>query len=257
MAATGTPVDDRAEGDWRITHLKTETPVRFAGFNLGDFQSVVREHNGYRIELYANRQFESALATKSRSSGLSPADDPFPRRHATATESAGNAALPSPRDPAGRLDELTENVGHAGFYDRRIRSQPDPQSWRLRPFPVASARAFRAWFTFPPWLTSIRASSLHPRERSEQTFFSELLETHEVAHQWWGNMVVPASYHDDWLIESLANYSALLLLERRKGVKAMDDGAGRLSRHLLARPRRAARSNPLDPSSGVSVWSPP
>ena len=57
------------------------------------------------------------------------------------------------------------------------------------------------------------------RSAPRQTFYSELLETHEVAHQWWGNLVVPASYHDDWLIESLANYSALLLLERKKGVE--------------------------------------
>ncbi len=42
VAATGKPMEDRVEGDWRITHLKTDTPVRFAGFNLGNFQSVVR-----------------------------------------------------------------------------------------------------------------------------------------------------------------------------------------------------------------------
>ena len=75
------------------------------------------------------------------------------------------------------------------------------------------------------------------RERSEQTFYSELLETHEVAHQWWGNLVVPASYHDDWLIESLANYSALLLLERRKGVKALDAVLDDYRTHLLSQDR--------------------
>ncbi len=48
------------------------------------------------------------------------------------------------------------------------------------------------------------------RDSSQETFFSELLEDHETAHQWWGNLVVPAGYQDEWLIESLANYSALL-----------------------------------------------
>ena len=35
-------------------------------------------------------------------------------------------------------------------------------------------------------------------------------------------MVVPAGYRDEWLMESLANYSALLLLEKNKGVKAVE-----------------------------------
>ncbi len=88
------------------------------------------------------------------------------------------------------------------------------------------------------------------RERSERTFFSDLLEPHEVAHQWWGNLVVPASYHDDWLIESLANYSALLLLERRKGVKAVDAVLDDYRDHLLTK----TESGRTLESSGPIVW---
>jgi len=33
---------------------------------------------------------------------------------------------------------------------------------------------------------------------------------HEVAHQWWGNLVGWWSYRDQWLSEGMANYSALL-----------------------------------------------
>ena len=88
------------------------------------------------------------------------------------------------------------------------------------------------------------------RERSEQTFFSELLETHEVAHQWWGNLVVPASYHDNWLIESLANYSALLLLERNKGVKALDTVLDDYRTHLLT---KTEMGHTLE-SAGPIVW---
>ena len=65
-----------------------------------------------------------------------------------------------------------------------------------------------------------------------------------MAHQWWGNLVVPASYHDDWLTESLANYSALLLLERKKGTKALDAVLDDYRTHLLSKT-----------SSGVSLES--
>ncbi len=70
VAATGKPVEDRTDGDWRVTRLKTDTTVRFAGFNLGYFQSAVVERNGYIISLYANRRLESALAAQGIASGL-------------------------------------------------------------------------------------------------------------------------------------------------------------------------------------------
>ena len=40
---------------------------------------------------------------------------------------------------------------------------------------------------------------------------------HELAHQWWGNMVGWWSYRDQWLSEGMANYSALLFDSRKAG----------------------------------------
>ncbi len=36
---------------------------------------------------------------------------------------------------------------------------------------------------------------------------------HEVAHQWWGHMINPESYHDVWLSEGFAEYSAAMYIE--------------------------------------------
>jgi aminopeptidase N len=49
-----------------------------------------------------------------------------------------------------------------------------------------------------------------------------VLQTHELAHQWWGNRVTVGSEHDTWLMEALANYSALLYLAKSKGKPAME-----------------------------------
>jgi aminopeptidase N len=78
-----------------------------------------------------------------------------------------------------------------------------------------------------------RPPNLH--QRAEETFYSELLESHEVAHQWWGNMVVPAGYADEWLMESLSNYSALMMLEKKKGPKAVDAVLESYKGHLLTK----------------------
>jgi len=41
----------------------------------------------------------------------------------------------------------------------------------------------------------------------------ELFRAHEVAHQWWGHLVGPATYRDAWLSESFAEYSAMMFVE--------------------------------------------
>ena len=43
---------------------------------------------------------------------------------------------------------------------------------------------------------------------------------HELAHQWFGDTVSWASYHEQWLMEGLANYCSLMLLERTRPADA-------------------------------------
>jgi hypothetical protein len=138
------------------------------------------------------------------------------------------------------LDFMTEEFG------------PSPiRNLAVTPIPGGFGQGFPG-LVYLSTLAYIDPGQLPPRlrERSEETFYSELLETHEVAHQWWGNLVVPASYHDDWLIESLANYSALLLLERRKGVKALDAVLDDYRTHLLT---KTDTGRTLE-SAGPIIW---
>jgi aminopeptidase N len=49
-----------------------------------------------------------------------------------------------------------------------------------------------------------------------------MLQAHETAHQWWGNKATNATYRDNWLMEALANYSALLYVEKRRGAHSLE-----------------------------------
>jgi aminopeptidase N len=61
-------------------------------------------------------------------------------------------------------------------------------------------------------LSYLRPDSSGP---SAENYFRSLLAVHEIAHQWWGHVVIPSSYRDEWISEALASYSALLWLEQK------------------------------------------
>ncbi|MBV8866312.1 MAG: hypothetical protein JO210_13045, partial [Acidobacteriaceae bacterium] len=61
------------------------------------------------------------------------------------------------------------------------------------------------------------------RGSRSDAFFSELLLPHEIAHQWWDNIVRPAGYRADWITEAMANDSALQHIQRIRGSEARDD----------------------------------
>jgi hypothetical protein len=97
-------------------------------------------------------------------------------------------------------------------------------SRRLGPFPFTSlaltqmpGTASRGWPGMI-FLSSYVFMSNEERLRrqlgdSATLMYSKLMPAHETAHQWWGDAVGWKSYHDQWIAEGLANYSALLLIE--------------------------------------------
>lgn len=47
--------------------------------------------------------------------------------------------------------------------------------------------------------------------------WKEYFLAHEIAHQWWGQAVTWATYHDQWISEGLAQFSAILYLKDKYG----------------------------------------
>jgi aminopeptidase N len=77
-----------------------------------------------------------------------------------------------------------------------------------------------------------------------------LIAPHEVAHQWWGNVVTASAYQDEWMLEALSSYSALLWLERKKGPKTVDNVLESYRDHLEVK----SEDGRTVESAGPIIW---
>jgi hypothetical protein len=234
LVATGDVVEERTEGEWRISHRRTGTPVRFAGFNLGVYDKVVSRSGGYTVEVYANRKVEPGLP-HPRPVLADPWPQP-PRRRSPGDFSELSAATPPPPDPAARLRALAADVAGALEFLAGAFGPPPLKTLTVSPIPGSFGQGF-------PGLVYLSTLSYLPADqrsggladRKQTLFFGELLPPHEVAHQWWGNKVITTAYQDEWIMEAIANYAAFMYLEKRKGAKAMASVLDQARHELLAK----------------------
>jgi len=251
LVATGQVVDDVTEGDWRVTRRRADGRVRMAGFNLGDYEQRSVTRGGYTVEVYANRRVERALEPKSQRVLLLPPRSGVPTAQRRPLEIVTVPVAPLLPDPTARLDQLASEVA-AGLVFMTSHFGPPPlRTLTVSPIPGAFGQGF------PGLLYLSTIFYLDPDERPaaarseyQQTFFSEILSAHETAHQWWGNVVTAAGYQDEWLMEALANYSALLYLERRKGSRALESVLSEYKNHLLVK----TEDGRITESAGPIVW---
>ena len=251
LVSTGDVVEDRTEGEFRVTRHKSESPIRFAGFNLGDYESVTINENSFKIEVHANRRLESALQPRIRIA--EPVDPPppiFQRRRPNSMPPAADDTPPIPR-PTARLEEIARGVAEVVDFMTAELGPPPIHNLTVTPIPGTFGQGF------PGLIYLSTLAYLDPsqrpavvRSRYQTTFFSELLEAHEVAHQWWGNLVFPAGYQDEWLMEALANYSAVWMLEKKKGTKVADAVLADYKANLL----KKTEDGRTFESSGPITW---
>jgi hypothetical protein len=214
LIATGSEVDERVDGDFRIGRWRTEKPVSVAGFNLGEYASTSVSNTNYSIDVYANRQLEQELTRRLARADIATTNPGSMRRPTLGMTVEAPIHTPSPADA---LKQLGKQI------DTSIRFYENYSG----PFPFNHLSVSQIPGTFGqgwPGLLYISTFSFLPTEAQQragltssgQEHFSELVPFHEVAHQWWGNVVGWSSYRDQWINEAIANYLALLFADTRK-----------------------------------------
>lgn len=245
LVTAGDVIEDRTEGDWRITRRRPSVPIALAGFNLGNYAHARVTRGEYVIDVCANRALEPSMQPRPQPPPTVPLPVPG-RRPRTAALDIPAIAPPPPADPLARLQSLAQDVASALEFMASKFGPPTIPHLTVSPIPGTFGQGF------PGLIYLSTRSYVNPTETrmapADALFFDELLQAHETAHQWWGGLVRGASYRDDWLMEALANYSALLYLEKRKGAHELETVMDGYRVQLLA---KSESGQPVDAAGPI------
>ena len=183
------------EGDFAVSHWVTSTPVAVAGFNYGDYKKVEVSDDitAYKISGYYLTELPDSLRRYRVLQSMAP----------------GAMTKYALQQTRAQLQICTHYFGRLPYDDISITEQPDfgfGQSWpNLVYLPISA------------YIDSTQRWMLFGNIDSKFTGFVQEVTPHEVSHQWWGHAVGWASYHDQWLSEGFAEFSAGLFLQNAFG----------------------------------------
>jgi hypothetical protein len=192
LVGVGKQVKESKEADFAVSQWVSDVPLAVAGFNYGVFKK--KEVNDadakYQVEGYATSSLPDYLREVGAEAigGMSP------------TRLIDQAIVESQNS----IRIYNNWFGEAPYGRIAITQQPQysfGQSWpTLVYLPIISFfDSTQRWRLF----------GLNNRI----TEFIQEVTSHEVAHQWWGHIVGWSSYHDQWLSEGFADFSASLYLQ--------------------------------------------
>jgi hypothetical protein len=191
LVATGKPAGSSLQNGRRTSRFVTEKPIARAGFNLGKFEIATASAGNVAVHAYAGKNVEHELAAREARAGRHP-------QPAREVRQIAEQAASSVRFLSGELEAFP-------YSNLEVTQIPGviSQSWPGLIYLSSSA-----------FLDREERQALGMRDQYEELLLSRLMLTHEAAHQWWGDAVDWISYRDEWIIEALANYCALMMLEK-------------------------------------------
>jgi hypothetical protein len=190
LVGVGKLVKQWREGDYAASEWVSETPLAVAGFNYGDFKKKERDdpESKYGLEAYATSEVPAYL-----------------QNHGFGTMAPSAMADNALVDALNSIRLFQLWFGALPYGRIAITQQPEfnfGQSWPTLVYLPVSA-----------FLDGTQRWSLLGGNAFRFAEFIDEVTPHEVSHQWWGHLVGWATYHDQWLSEGFADFSAGLFLQ--------------------------------------------
>ncbi|MDX6531654.1 MAG: hypothetical protein QOH41_3944 [Blastocatellia bacterium] len=233
FVGTGAPVQpDQREGDVMIAKWSSgKTDLAVAGFNYGRFKKkeFADKETGYNIEFYANEELPDSVVAMQHAieRAESNGGTTMTTLGAISTTSIANSAL-ADAENATRI----YNAYFGKLPYTRLAMTQQPAGFFGQAWPTLVFMPFIAFID-----TTQRAQMLGVRGGTDN--FWRYVAPHEIAHQWWGHVVGWDSYHDQWMSEGFAEFSASLYVQfvRRDMTKFLDFWNNQRDLIITARPQ--------------------
>jgi hypothetical protein len=250
LVATGARIEGKTVNGRKYSRWRSDGVFRVAGFNLGPYHSVERRVGKTSVEVYATREAEAALEQRHAQRSVPRFMFPHNTRDHDTPLSIAPDTVP-PLAPAALLQNVADSASQALEYFESL----------FGPFPYSRLAISQipgnfgqGWpeLVYLPTLSFLRKSERYDLGLPEKTedLLSHGMVAHEIAHQWWGNLLGWKTYHDQWLSEGLATYAAALDLSREKdGVRRFHQLLRGYKLDLLSK----GKSGMINESSGP-IW---
>jgi Peptidase family M1 domain len=207
LVATGRRTDTKTAGAEQSSRWITERPIPVAGFNLGKYSQATTRAGTATVVTYATsnveRTFAQAIEPHSSAPGLEGPSRPLLN---------SETDIPSPARNAQMVGNTAARA--VAFYQQRFGPLPYSEL-ALTQFPGKISQGWPGLVFLASYAFLTASEREHYQPDPKLRLLLEQTTSHEVAHQWWGDLVTWSGYRDQWVMEALANYSALMLLESR------------------------------------------
>ncbi|MBZ5628607.1 MAG: hypothetical protein LAO06_07050 [Acidobacteriia bacterium] len=211
LVATGKLVSQERAGGEQVSQYVSERPIPVAGFNLGLYSVASASAGGVRVEAYAAAGMERTFPVQQQAIVVAPSPmrDRRPPEVVIAPKAAPapvtNAEVVAQRS-ARAIDFFSRSFGAYPYTSLALSQMPGRNSQGWPGLVFLSSYAFLT----PEELRQARVGPMAALQ------FSGFMQAHETAHQWWGDLIGWKTYRDQWLVEALSNYSAILALEKER-----------------------------------------
>ena len=205
LVATGKRTAFQTTDGVQVSRWVSDRAMPVAGFNLGHYQQSEVLAGNVKVDSFTAAGMESSFPAATQT-----VTEPVIVPHRSGQQQIVQVPLPKPK-PAGEaaassaaatIEYLSPRIGVYPYSALSLTQLPGnvSQGW--------PSLVFLSSYAFVP--QSQRGGS---RSEFDRVLFDRLMVPHETAHQWWGDSVYWTTYHDRWISEALANYSAMLSFE--------------------------------------------
>lgn len=252
LIAVGSETENKVEGDQRVSTWKSPRPLRVAGFNYGKFKklSTPDKESGMTVDVYTNQGEPSIIrdinaALRSGGEGDDLVTEGMAQQVHIDTASLAQAAF---ADAAN-----TVRVGNLYFgplADNRIAVTQQSQWFFGQSWPG---------LIYLPYLAFVNGTVRNTLGfGADMKDFVDVVGPHEMSHQWWGHQVGWSTYHDQWLSEGFAEFSAMLVLQLTGNPKAANNLWEKKRKSIIEKPTGATitsdSAGPITQGVRLSTW---